>query len=209
MTSWRTNTIIEIEIAFFRPPPDLAASIVAEASRAASTIYAPQRPSMREPDRPTDRRSIPSPLVGEGAFASRRRMRGLSPRRENPSPVLSYKGRGKELRLVLPSGGWLRTGNQVRRSVSSMKTRAGSRCRILMIVAKLVGLAHRGRHVLVVFHQLTKHFARRHVALIVVLDGLPVSDCADRAHGGCRDLATARQLIGGRESRRIAASSIR
>src|SRR5229473_2892554 len=73
---------------------------------------------------------------------------------------------------------------------------------ILVIVGKLVGLAHRGSDVLVVFHQLAKHFARRHVALVVVLDGLQFSDLPDRAHRGAAELANALgQLIGGGENR--------
>src|SRR5882672_3035261 len=62
---------------------------------------------------------------------------------------------------------------------------------ILMIVAKLVRLAHRGGDVFVVFHQLAQHFARRHVALVVVLDGLQFCDLPDRAHRDAADLANA------------------
>src|SRR6185295_18514517 len=52
---------------------------------------------------------------------------------------------------------------------------------ILMIVAKLVRFAHGRRHLLVVFHQLAQHFARRHISLVVVLDGLQLGDLPDRA----------------------------
>jgi len=34
-----------------------------------------------------------------------------------------------------------------------------------------------GSNVLVVFHQLAQHFAWRHIALVVVLDGLQFRDC--------------------------------
>src|SRR4030081_1295914 len=51
---------------------------------------------------------------------------------------------------------------------------------ILMVVAKLVGLAHRSRDMLVVFHQLAQHLARRDILFIVVLDGLQFRDLPHR-----------------------------
>src|ERR1700733_2800618 len=72
---------------------------------------------------------------------------------------------------------------------------------ILVIVAKLVGFPHRGGHVLVVFHQLAQHLARRHIALIVVVDGLQFADLPDRAQRGAAQLANPfGQLIGGGEN---------
>src|SRR6478752_1921060 len=73
---------------------------------------------------------------------------------------------------------------------------------ILVVVAKLVSLSHRGRDVLVVFHQLAQHFARRDVFLIVVLDGLMLADVADRAQRGAAELAhPLRELVGSGENR--------
>ena len=43
-------------------------------------------PSAHQPDFPKNAVIFPSPLVGEGAFAQRRRMRGLYPRRQTPHP---------------------------------------------------------------------------------------------------------------------------
>src|SRR5580704_7041087 len=45
-----------------------------------------------------------SPLVGEGAFAKRRRMRGLHPRRETPHPSAMLR-----IAATLPQGGRVRT----------------------------------------------------------------------------------------------------
>jgi hypothetical protein len=69
MTSCEPNTIIEIEIGISGLLLIWRASIVAEASRAASTIWTLQRPSMRDPIARRTGALLPSPLVGEGAFA--------------------------------------------------------------------------------------------------------------------------------------------
>src|SRR6185369_6551362 len=72
---------------------------------------------------------------------------------------------------------------------------------ILMIVAKLVGFAHRRRHLLVVFHQFAQHFARRHVFVVVILDGLMLGDLSDRAQRGAAELAyPLGELVGGGEN---------
>src|SRR6476620_5468818 len=55
---------------------------------------------------------------------------------------------------------------------------------ILMLVGEFVRLPHRRRHVLVVFHQLAQHLARRHIALVVVPDGLQLADLPDRPQRG-------------------------
>ena len=57
--------------------------------------------------------------------------------------------------------------------------------------ASTIYALQRGSDVPVVIHQLAQHFARRHVALIIVLDGLQFSDLPDRAHRGAVDLANA------------------
>jgi hypothetical protein len=57
--------------------------------------------------------------------------------------------------------------------------------------ASTIYALQRGSDVLVVFHQLAQHFARCHVALVVVLDGLQFSDLPDRAHRGAADLSNA------------------
>ena len=81
---------------------------------------------------------------------------------------------------------------------------------ILVIVGELVGLAHRRRHVLVVFHQFAQHLARRYVVFVVVLDGLQLPDLPDRAHRGAAELAYPfGKLIGGGEDRVGLLSSIR
>src|ERR1700727_3623273 len=41
---------------------------------------------------------------------------------------------------------------------------------ILVVITELVSLSHRGRDVLVVFHQFAQHIAGRDIALIIVLD---------------------------------------
>jgi hypothetical protein len=54
---------------------------------------------------------------------------------------------------------------------------------------------------LVVFHQLAQHLARRYIALIVVVDRLQFPDLPDRAQRGAAQLANALgQLIGGRKN---------
>src|SRR5437764_1314983 len=41
------------------------------------------------------------------------------------------------------------------------------------------GTGHRSRHLLVASHQLAQHFARRHIVIVIVLDGLQFSDLPD------------------------------
>jgi len=57
--------------------------------------------------------------------------------------------------------------------------------------ASTICALQRGSDVLVAFHQLAQHLARRHLTLVVVLDGLQFSDLPDRAHRGAVDLANA------------------
>jgi len=57
--------------------------------------------------------------------------------------------------------------------------------------ASTIYALHRSSDVLVVLHQLARHFARRHVVLVVVLDGLQFCDLPDRAHRDAADLANA------------------
>jgi len=72
---------------------------------------------------------------------------------------------------------------------------------ILVIVGKLVRLAHGGRDVFVVLHQFAQHFAWRHIIIVVVLDGLQFRNLPDRAQRGAAELADAfGQLIGGGEN---------
>src|SRR5882762_2953244 len=203
MTSCEPNTIIEIEIGIFRPPPDLARQYRSGSFPGRQYYLDAAAPFHARSDRSTDRRSIPFSPCGRRCLREAKADEGSFSAERNPSPALSYKGRGKELRLVaafLAAGFEQEPGAALGLVDEDFEQARGAG--ILMIIAKLVGLAHRGRHVLVVFHQFTKHFARRHVALIVVLDGLQFSDLPDRAHRGAADLANALgQLIGGRENR--------
>src|ERR1700738_3746036 len=48
---------------------------------------------------------LPSPLVGEGAFAKRRRVRGLSPRMQTPRPSRTAHSRCKASASLLKNGG--------------------------------------------------------------------------------------------------------
>src|SRR6266849_3427060 len=108
MTSCEPNTIIEIEIGISGLLLIWLASIVAEASRAASTIYAPQRPSMRDRiARRTGalfscgRKCLREAKADEGSFSEKPLTRPLlQGREESPTP-----------RCCLP-GGWLRTGTR-------------------------------------------------------------------------------------------------
>jgi hypothetical protein len=69
ITSCEPNTIIEIEIGIFRPPPDLARQYRSGSFPGRQYYLDAAAPVHARPDRSTDRRSTPSPLVGEGAFA--------------------------------------------------------------------------------------------------------------------------------------------
>src|SRR5919109_3738768 len=52
---------------------------------------------------------------------------------------------------------------------------------VLIAICELVRLAHRRRHLLVVFHQFAQHFAWRHIGLVVILNGLELGNLPDRA----------------------------
>src|SRR5581483_5245930 len=72
---------------------------------------------------------------------------------------------------------------------------------ILVLVAKLVRLAHRLGHGLVVVHELAEHFDRLHEVFVVIANALVLGDVADRAQRQSADLAHAlRKLVGGPEN---------
>jgi hypothetical protein len=63
-------------------------------------------------------------------------------------------------------------------------------------------LPHRGRDMLVVFHQFAQHLAWRHIVVVIVLDGLVLADVADRPQRDAAELAHPfGQLVGGGEDR--------
>src|ERR1700730_14670393 len=120
----------------------------------------------------------PSPVFAE--FIIGRRF-APTPWRSHPLPQ-GERGRTTPLRLVaafLAAGLEQEPGAALGLVDEGLEQTGGAG--ILVLVGELVRLAHRGGDVLVVFHQLAQHFARRHIGLIVVLDGLRFPDLPDRA----------------------------
>src|SRR6266851_8626572 len=112
---------------------------------------------MRDPIARRTGALLPSPLVGRclrEAKAAEVFLRGEKPLTR---PLLqgAYKGDGKELRFVaafLAAGFEQEPGAALGLVDEGLEQPGGTG--ILVIVGKLVGLAHRGSDVLVVFHQL-------------------------------------------------------
>src|SRR5712672_3324741 len=126
MTSCEPNTIIEIEIGIFRPPPDLARQYRSGSFPGRQYYLDAAAPFHARPHRSTDRRSIPFSPCGRRCLREAKADEGSFSAEKNPSPALSYKGptrgEGKNYASLLPSWRLASNRNQVRRSVSSMKT---------------------------------------------------------------------------------------
>jgi len=63
--------------------------------------------------------------------------------------------------------------------------------RVVVLVAQFVAGAHRLDHAFVVGYQFAQHVARRHIALVVVVDALQLGYLPDRPQRGSADLADA------------------
>src|ERR1700722_14878681 len=127
------------------------------------------------------RRSPDSALALSGAPSRTVRPPGLILRDAAKQPLLRMRGVRMSLRLVaaLLAAGLEQEPGAALGFVDEGFEQSGG-AGILVIVGELVGFSHRGRDVLVVFHQLAQHVARRDVALVVVLDGLQFPYLSDR-----------------------------